>query len=106
MSRTNKSPVFSFLKIVFCCGLIFGAYVIGDNLGYKRGFQETANFTIGKLGIDATVADYDEYDTILDAYVVENKTLDKSIENIFSTEGLGKKAGNLVTGFINDLLGE
>jgi hypothetical protein len=106
MSESNKSPFFSFLKIVFCFGLIFGAYVIGDNLGYKRGFQETANFTVGKLGIDKTVVDHDEYDTILDTYIVDNKSLDKSIENIFSTEGLGEKAGNLVTNFINGLFGE
>jgi hypothetical protein len=106
MSKTNKSPFFSFLKIIFCFGLIFGAYVIGDNLGYKRGFQETANFTATKLGIDKTVVGYDEYDTILDAYIVENKSVDKSIENIFSTDGLGERAGSLVTNFINSLFGE
>jgi hypothetical protein len=106
MSKNNTSPFFTFLKFVFCCGLIFGAYVIGDNLGYKRGFQETANFTIGKLGIDETVVDYDEYDTLLDTYIVESKSLDNSIENILSTEKLGERAGNLVTDFINDLFGE
>jgi hypothetical protein len=63
-------------------------------------------FTFGKLGIDKTVVDYDEYDTILDTYIVENKSLDKSPGNIFSAERLGEKAGNLVTNFINGLLGE
>jgi hypothetical protein len=106
MSESNKSPFFSFLKIIFCLGLIFGAYVIGDNLGYKRGFQETANFTISKLSIDKIVVDYDEYDAILDTYIEENRSLDKSLENIFSTKRLGERAGNLVTDFINGLLGE
>jgi hypothetical protein len=106
MSETNKSPFFSFLKVVFCCGLIFGAYVIGDNVGYKRGFQETANRTISKLGIDGTVVDYDEYDAILDTYIAESKSLGKNLENIFSTENLGKKASDLVTDFVDGLFGE
>jgi hypothetical protein len=106
MGETKKSPFFSFLKFVFCCAFIFGAYVIGDNLGYKRGFQETARFTVDKLGIDKTVADYDEYGAILETYIAENKSLDKSLENIFSTERLGERAGNLVTDFIHGLLEE
>jgi hypothetical protein len=106
MSESNKSPFFSFLKIVFCLGLIFGAYVVGDNLGYKRGFQETANFTTSKLGIDKMVVNHYEYGATLDTYIEENreidKSLDKSLDNIFST----KKLGNLVNDFINGLLGE
>ena len=106
MSGSNNSPFFAFLKIALCCGLIFCAYALGDNLGCKRGFQETSGFTLAKLGIEETPADYDEYDAILDAYIAESRTLGKSLENIFSAEHLGEQAGNLVTDFINGLLGE
>ena len=105
MSGNSKSPIVSFLKIVFFCGLLFIAYFIGDNLGHKRGFQETANYTIGKLGIEKTVADRNEYDAAINAYLAESRSLNRSIENIFSTENLGERAGNLVTDFINRLFG-
>jgi hypothetical protein len=101
-----QSPLSSFLKIIFCGALIFGAYVIGDNLGYKRGYQETAEFTLSKLGITETVDDYSDYDTILDEYLAESKSIDKSIENILSAEKLGETAGNLVTEFIKGLFVE
>ncbi|MDR1901647.1 MAG: hypothetical protein LBQ88_05105 [Treponema sp.] len=106
MSNSAKSSLSRFLKIIFCAALIFGAYIIGDNLGYKRGYQETAEFTLSKLGIAETVDDYGDYDTILDEYLAESKSIDKSIENILSAERLGETAANLVTEFINGLFGE
>jgi hypothetical protein len=106
MSNSTKSSLSSFLKIIFCGALIFGAYVIGDNLGYKRGYRDTAEFTLSKLGIAETVNDYSDYDTILDEYIAESTSIDKSIENILSTERLGETVGNLVTDFFNGLFGE
>ncbi|GHV87497.1 hypothetical protein AGMMS50255_7930 [Spirochaetia bacterium] len=110
MSDSGKSPFLTFIKIVFCGGLIFAAFIIGDNLGYKRGYQETAEFTLNKLGIEKTINNVGDYDAILDEYIVENNSLDKTIENLLSTKNMGEKVGNFVTDFvtdfINDLLGD
>jgi hypothetical protein len=106
MNYSGKSPFITFLKIVFCGVLIFAAYVVGDNLGYKRGYQETVNFTLGKLGIEKPVADYTGYGTALDEYRAGSRSIDKNIENILSTEKLGEMAGSLVTKFINGLIGK
>jgi hypothetical protein len=106
MSNSEKSPFVTFLKIICYCALIFGAYVIGDNFGYKRGSQETVDFTLNKLGIEETADDYKEYDIILDKYIVKNNSIDKSIENILSAENLGERAGDLVTDWLSDLFGE
>jgi hypothetical protein len=106
MSDSGKSPFLTFVKIIFCGALIFAAYILGDNLGYKRGYQETAEFTLNKLGVEKPINDYDDYDTALEEYIVESTSFDQSIENIFSTEKLGETAGNLVTEFINNLFGD
>jgi hypothetical protein len=105
MSDSGKSPFLTFIKIIFCGGLIFAAFIIGDNLGYKRGYKETAQFTLDKLGVEKTINNVDDYDAILDEYIVESKSLDKTIENILTTKNMGEKVGNLVTDFINDLFG-
>jgi hypothetical protein len=101
----KKSPFIKFLKFIVCAGLVFVAYIIGDSAGYKRGFQETVGFTTGKLGIDATVNDYDEYSLVLDTYLEESQNLDRSIENILSPNKLGGVVGDLVTDFLEGLFG-
>jgi hypothetical protein len=106
MSSSEKSPFVIFLKITFCGILIFAAYSIGDNLGYKRGHQETVDFTLSKLGIEKAAGNYSDYGITLDEYLEEIQSVDKSIENIFSSGKLGETAGSLVTDFINDLLGK
>ena len=100
MSGKSRNPFFSFLMFILVCALIVCAYFTGDYFGYKKGFRETANYTVSRLGIDKEIANQNEYETIIDAYLVQSKSIDKSIENI------GEHAGNVFGNIINSLLGK
>jgi hypothetical protein len=95
---TANSPVVTFLKFLFCAALIFGAFVIGDNTGYKRGFKETVNFTLNKLGVETSVETHNEYNMALDNYVKAN-----NIESILSPENIREKAGDFFKDLLNGL---
>lgn len=93
MDTSKKSPVAAFFKLLFCAAFIVGVFLLGGLIGYKRGFQKTADFTVNKLGVQAEIKTYEDYNNALDAYIKESKSPSAILENI----------GEMTSDFLQDL---
>jgi hypothetical protein len=102
VEQKHKSLFFPIIKFILIITTIIISFIIGGSFGYEKGFRETAESTISKLGITATINSRDDYNIVLSEYIEKKKKTD--IEEIFSDENIKKTVDGFVEGFVRGLL--